>query len=106
MKNGMNPTKERLFAEATRLFREKGYSATSMADITSAVGIQKASIYYYVRSKQELLVEVARKCMNMLLEEAERIAYSSLNSTDKLKAIIGSYILGKKFGTKNKYRAS
>ncbi|MBW1974726.1 MAG: TetR family transcriptional regulator [Deltaproteobacteria bacterium] len=92
MKNGMNPTKDRLFAEATRLFREKGYSATSMADIASAVGIQKASIYYYVKSKQELLVEVARKCMNMLLEEAERIAYSNLNPTDKLKAIIRGHI--------------
>ncbi len=85
-------TKDKLFAEATRLFREKGYVATSMSDIASAVGIQKASIYYYVKSKQELLVEIARACMNMLIDEAERIAYSNMSPTEKLKTLMTSHI--------------
>lgn len=92
MENKSNSTKDRLFQEATRLFREKGYFATSMADIAEAVGIQKASIYYHIKSKQELLVEVARVCMNMLLAEAEHIAYSDLSLTEKLKAIMTSHI--------------
>lgn len=92
MKNANLSTKDRLFAEATRLFREKGYFATSMTDIASAVGIQKASIYYYIKSKQELLVEIARTCMKMLISEAERVAYSNMTPTEKLKALMTAHI--------------
>ncbi|SFM46302.1 TetR/AcrR family transcriptional regulator [Thermodesulforhabdus norvegica] len=92
MKNTAGSTRDRLFAEATRLFREKGYCATSMSDIASAAGIQKASIYYYIKSKQELLVEIARACMNMLIAEAERVAYSNMSPTEKLKALMTAHI--------------
>src|SRR5690606_18941267 len=39
---------------ALRLFREKGYHATSMADISEACGLLKGSIYHYFPGKKEL----------------------------------------------------
>src|SRR5688572_7080453 len=45
---------------ATDLFREKGFYASSMQDISDAVGIKKGSLYYYVRSKEELLFEILK----------------------------------------------
>ena len=38
-----------ILAAAARLFREKGYHATSMQDLAEAVGMQRGSFYYYIR---------------------------------------------------------
>ena len=40
---------------AVRLFNERGYDATSMGDLSRALGITKSAIYHHVSSKEELL---------------------------------------------------
>lgn len=40
------------------VFKEKGYNATSMNDLAKANGLLKGSIYHYISSKEELMVEV------------------------------------------------
>ena len=40
---------------AVRVFRERGYDGSTLDDVARAAGITKASIYYHVRSKEELL---------------------------------------------------
>ncbi len=47
-----------LLLEATRLFRDRGFAATSMQEVSDAVGLLKGSLYYYVRSKEDLLVAI------------------------------------------------
>lgn len=50
-----------LIVEAsTALFKERGFAATSMQDISDRVGLQKGSLYYYVDSKEKLLFEILR----------------------------------------------
>lgn len=51
---------ERIVAAAIELFKERGFAATSMQDISERVGIQKGSLYYYVPSKETLLFEILR----------------------------------------------
>jgi TetR/AcrR family transcriptional regulator, cholesterol catabolism regulator len=43
---------------AARIFNEKGFEGTSLQDIADAVGVLKSSLYYYIRSKDELLYSV------------------------------------------------
>ena len=50
--------RDELVAVATRLFAERGYHGTSMADLAGAMGVQKGSLYSLTESKQELLVAV------------------------------------------------
>jgi len=52
-------TRERLSAEAARLFAERGYHGTSVNDLAVALGIQKSSIYAYINGKADLLAEIA-----------------------------------------------
>jgi AcrR family transcriptional regulator len=49
-----------LTRQAARLFAEQGYHGTSMEDLASAMGVQKGSLYAHVRSKEDLLDEIAR----------------------------------------------
>ena len=45
---------------AARLFAEKGYHPTSVADIVAALGVGKGVFYWYFTSKDELLAELLR----------------------------------------------
>jgi AcrR family transcriptional regulator len=49
-------TRQRLLAEAWRLFREHGYAATSLEQIAEAAEVTKGAIYGHFESKEDLLV--------------------------------------------------
>jgi TetR/AcrR family transcriptional regulator, cholesterol catabolism regulator len=49
------PRLQEVLDVAARLFSTKGYRACSLADIGEALGMNKASLYYYVDSKEDLL---------------------------------------------------
>jgi AcrR family transcriptional regulator len=49
-------TRQRLLAEAERLFRERGYAATSLEQIAEAADVTKGAIYGHFSSKEDLLL--------------------------------------------------
>jgi len=51
---------QHILSAATSLFDERGFAASSMQDISDRVGVQKGSLYYYVKSKEMLLFEILR----------------------------------------------
>ena len=73
-RNGVSERGEEVYVAALRLFREKGYHATSMQDIAGAVGLYKGSLYHYIGGKEELLVQVFERAMGSLVANVERIA--------------------------------
>ena len=59
---GVTPqeTKARLIASAVRVFAERGYEGTRVADIARAAGLSSGAIYAHYRSKAELLVDAIK----------------------------------------------
>ena len=55
----MSSRREELTRIAARLFAERGYQGTSLADLADALGMQKPSLYHHIASKEDLLWEVA-----------------------------------------------
>ena len=55
----MSGRRRELTREAAKLFAQKGYHGTSIGDLAEALGIQKASLYHHIGSKEDLLWEVA-----------------------------------------------
>ena len=45
---------------AARLFADRGYHPTSVADIVAALGVGKGVFYWYFASKEELLTELLK----------------------------------------------
>jgi TetR/AcrR family transcriptional regulator, cholesterol catabolism regulator len=55
----MSARREELTRIAARLFAERGYQGTSLADLAAELGVQKPSLYHHIASKEDLLWEVA-----------------------------------------------
>ena len=49
-------TRQRLLAEAQRLFRQRGYAATSLEQIAEAAEVTKGAIYGHFASKEDLML--------------------------------------------------
>lgn len=69
-------TRRRLLAEAERLFRERGYAATSLEQIAEAAEVTKGAIYGHFAGKEDLMISA--------LEEKPRPVYDdSLNDRSR-----------------------
>ena len=80
----MSTRREEIKNAAARLFRKRGYKATSMRDIAEAVGIKAASIYNHIKSKQELLSDLLMEIAIIFTKEMEMIQNTSLDANQKL----------------------
>jgi AcrR family transcriptional regulator len=58
---------------AARLFARNGYAETSIADISDATKLGKGGLYYYIGSKESLLVEIHERVMDPLLRTSKLI---------------------------------
>ena len=54
MKKRAGNTKDRILEIALDLFSKRGFSAVSIRDISSTVGIKESTIYYYFTNKQDI----------------------------------------------------
>jgi AcrR family transcriptional regulator len=50
-----------IFEQASLLFAERGYSGTNLGDIAEAMGITRPALYYYVKSKEDLLAKLVEQ---------------------------------------------
>ncbi len=73
---------------AAQVFKQRGYQGTSLADIAEAVGTERASLYYYISSKEELLDEVVTDVVRANLVVAEAIRDAPGAAPDKLRELI------------------
>jgi AcrR family transcriptional regulator len=76
-----------LLREAARAFSARGYHNTSLDDVAAVLGVTKAALYHYVRSKQEILFECHMMSLDLgdqALEYARRNGRTGLEQTTLL----------------------
>lgn len=89
-----SPAKEQeIIAEAARLFKEKGYRATTLEDIAAAVGMLKGSLYYYIRSKEELLYLVVQQPIHQAYNRLEEIVNSDAPVKTKIAQAFANHMM-------------
>jgi AcrR family transcriptional regulator len=79
--------RKEIMVAAARIFREKGFSNTSLADVAESLGTDRASLYYYVGSKEELFHEIVRDAAEANAAQAEAIRDSEIPAPDKVAAL-------------------
>lgn len=88
---GTAPRREVLLAQATRLFRERGYHAVTMEEIGAAAGIAGPSIYRHFASKADLLLAAGNRMLDQLALDASRATAGSAADRQVLDRLIVSY---------------
>ena len=73
---------------AVRVFRERGYDGSSLENVARAAGITKASIYYHVRSKEELLARGVGRALDALFAVLDEPPANTGRAADRLKYIV------------------
>jgi TetR/AcrR family transcriptional regulator, cholesterol catabolism regulator len=72
---------------SVKLFAKKGYHATSISDISEAVGLGRGALYYYITSKEDLLWEIHNWRVDPLLEATIQLEQQPLTPEEKLRAV-------------------
>ncbi len=79
---------EEVLTISARLFREKGFRATSMEDIATEMGVTKAALYYYIESKHDLLFQICDNAVNRLIEGVRDIVRERVGPEERLVKLI------------------
>ena len=83
---------------AAEIFHEQGYSETSVHDIAEAVGILKGSLYYYIRSKEDLLFQVLSDVHDAFKGIVERTRAIDGPAVERLHYYVREHVI---FNTQN-----
>ncbi len=84
--------KDAITKKASRLFKEKGFSATSMRDLAEAIGVEAPSLYNHIGSKNEILQEICFKIANIFIAHIEEVEASTQPVLMKMELIIRFHI--------------
>lgn len=80
--------RQQLLTAAAEAFRAKGYEAVSMNDIALLAGADRASLYYYFGSKQEIFTELVRRAVSDNVAYAEGLVAATGSAIQRLRQLI------------------
>lgn len=92
-KDKKTQTRERILTEAKKIFAAKGFDGARVDEIAAAAEVNKALIYYYFKSKEEILEEIIERFLKQslqrkqnMLEHPEEIDHKKviLSSADRI----------------------
>jgi AcrR family transcriptional regulator len=92
-RRGRPSRRAEIFAAALRLFRERGFHATSINDIGAAAGVAGTAIYSHFATKQEVLAEAIREGAGRIeagMEEA--LAADAQTAEASLERLVRAYV--------------
>jgi len=85
-------TRDRLIFTALRLFAEKGYTSTSIADVRQAADVHSGSLYHFFPGKQELLLAVLDAYRGGIEPMLLQPAWAGVaDPIEKIFALLGRY---------------
>jgi AcrR family transcriptional regulator len=84
--------KDLILQKAAAMFREKGFAATSMRDLAETVGIEAASLYNHIRSKNEILEAICFDVANRFNANIDVIEASKQAVIPKVETLLRFHI--------------
>jgi len=84
--------RDTVLIQATEVFHDKGYNATSMQDLVDATGLNRSSIYNSFISKLDLYLECLQSYENKFNRKTSRLLLKATNSINAIELIFELYI--------------
>jgi AcrR family transcriptional regulator len=83
---------ERVQRAGVSLFATNGFAATGIRELGSAAGINSATLYHYVGSKEDLLVSIMRACLKELIDAGAAALRASSEPVVQLAGLVSSHV--------------
>lgn len=84
--------KEQVIRTAAELFKIKGYAATSMRDLAHAMGIEAASLYSHIKSKEEILRTLCFDMAGQFIRALDEVESKNISNSEKLRSGIIAHV--------------
>lgn len=85
-----NP-RQRVLHQAAKLFAEKGYETSSVSDLAGAMGVSKAAVYHYFRTKQQIYDAIILDTLGGLIETVKADAAQETAPSARLKRFMTAH---------------
>jgi AcrR family transcriptional regulator len=85
-------SRQEILRASARLFRERGYDATSMNDISAALKLSKGGLYHHFRSKDEILFHIMNHAMEITDERVLAPIRGIADPEERLRMLIRRHI--------------
>lgn len=89
---GTGSKKDTITKKAAALFRKKGFASTSMRELADNIGVEAASLYNHIGSKNELLQTICFTIANAFTIQLEKVAGTTASNISKLESLIRFHI--------------
>jgi len=86
--------KDVIIQKAASLFKEKGFKAASMRELADMVGVEAASLYNHIKSKNELLHEICFTVANRYNDKMDEIEAEDIDALQKVEKLLRFHIEG------------
>ena len=87
-----NSTVERLLDAAVALFSRKGYAAASTREVAALLGMQKASLYYHIQSKEDLLYFICKSSLERIRRDVENAIEDVHEPLERTRVLICAHV--------------
>ncbi len=77
---------------AAQLFNQRGFYATSLNDLATLLNVTKPSLYYYVKSKDDILLQILHHAMGQIEPAIALAEETGDDGLEKLRIFIGRYV--------------
>jgi AcrR family transcriptional regulator len=85
-------SKQAILEAAAQIIREKGFHATSMSDIASAVDLSKATLYSHIDNKQSILVALLDRALDALIEDIQPVLAAEIPADEKFRRAMHCFL--------------
>lgn len=85
-------SRDEILRVSADLFRKRGYRATSLQEVADHFGVRRPAIYYWFKSKSDILLEIHQRFMDILTTQLDEILRMDISPDEKLIKIISSQI--------------
>lgn len=87
-------TRDLILAEGARVFNRRGYHGTTLDEIARELGVTKAALYYYVRTKEEIAYHCHQFSLDIGMEGIRQGLARPLPPDELLRVVLAYYIEG------------
>lgn len=85
-------SRESILHVAAEIFRQRGYRATNLQVVADVFGVRRPALYYYFKSKSDILVEIHNRLLEALLAQLDEITAGDMPANVQFAQVITGQI--------------